>query len=353
MNRSNPQNNWLTAQTLPDRFDGPDDLEELLSRPTEDLAGDLADLEGDLMILGVGGKVGPTLARLARRAAPGKRVVGVARFSDAATRARLEDWGVETIPCDLLDRPAVERLPKLPNVIFMAGRKFGTTGDEAATWAMNALCPAICAEALRASRLVAFSTLCIYPPARTDGPGSRETDPIEPLGEYANSCVARERVVQHFSKRHATPGRLVRLVYAIDMRYGLLNEVASAVWAGRPIDLTTGHANVIWQGDASEYILRTLCHCTVPASPLNIGSPANTSIRSLAEAFGRRLGKAPVFVNREAPTAWVTDCTEVARLLGPPTVSLDRMMDWTADWVRRGLPTYDKPTRYQVRDGRF
>ena len=343
----------LTAGSLPPRLDSVEQVEELLSRPSQALVDDLARLEGGLIILGVGGKVGPGLARLARRAAPQKRIVGVARFSDPESRRKLEDWGVETIACDLLDREAVERLPRLPNVIFMAGRKFGTTGDEAYTWAMNALCPAICAQAFVGSRIVAFSTLCIYPLARVDGPGSREGDPIEPLGEYSNSCVARERVIEFHSRRHGTAGRLVRLVYAIDMRYGILSELATAVVNGTPIDLTTGHANIIWQGDAASQILRTLLHCTSPASPLNIGSPSNVSIRHLAIQLGRRMGRSPVFVNTEAPTAWVTDCSRAAALFGEPLVGLDRMLDWTADWVGRKLPVYGKPTRYRVRDGRF
>ena len=217
----------LTLDTLPDRIDDVDALEELISRPSQALVDDLARLDGDIMILGVGGKVGPGLARMAKRAAPTKRVVGVARFSDPAVRQRLESWGVETLTADLLDRAAVAELPKIENVVFMAGRKFGTTGDEPFSWAMNLHVPAIVAEAFTGSRIVAFSTLCVYPYAEVMQGGTDEATPPGPPGEYANSCLGRERIFQYFSGRHGTPGRLIRLNYAIDLRYGVLHDVAS------------------------------------------------------------------------------------------------------------------------------
>ena len=343
----------LTTETLPDRIPDVDALEELLSRPSQALIDDLAALDGDIMVLGVGGKVGPCLARLAKRAAPQKRVVGVARFSDAAVKERLESWGVETIACDLLDRAAVEGLPKLPNVIYMAGRKFGTAGDEPFTWAMNAHVPAIIAEAFRESRIVAFSTLCVYPYASVRLGGCDETTPPTPVGEYANSCVARERIFQYFSQQYGTPGRLMRLNYAIDMRYGVLFDVASWVFQGRAIPLATGHANVIWQGDASAQMLRALRHCTTPASPLNIGGPDATSIRALATEFGERFGKTPIFDGEEAETAWVNSTRQAQQLFGYPVVPLNRMIDWVADWIQQGRPEIGKPTRYEVRDGGF
>ena len=341
----------LTTETLPDRIPDVDALEELLSRPSQALIDDLAALDGDIMVLGVGGKVGPCLARLAKRAAPQKRVVGVARFSDAAVKERLESWGVETIACDLLDRTAVDGLPKLPNVIYMAGRKFGTAGDEPFTWAMNAHVPAI--VAFRESRIVAFSTLCVYPYASVRLGGCDETTPPTPVGEYANSCVARERIFQYFSQQYGTPGRLMRLNYAIDMRYGVLFDVASWVFQGRAIPLATGHANVIWQGDASAQMLRALRHCTTPASPLNVGGPDATSIRALATEFGERFGKTPVFDGEEAETAWVNSTRQAQQLFGYPVVPLNRMIDWVADWIQQGRPEIGKPTRYEVRDGGF
>jgi nucleoside-diphosphate-sugar epimerase len=235
-----------------------------------------------VLILGVGGKVGPTLARMAKRAAPGKRIIGVARFSDPDVRARLEAAGIATIACDLLDRQAVARLPDTPNVIYMAGRKFGTAGSEDFTWAMNVVVPALVAERFHDTRFVAFSTLCVYPFAPVDGPGSREGDPLTPAGEYANSCVGRERVFRHFSQRHHSPGRLVRLSYAIDLRYGVLQDVARKVQAGEPIDIRTGVASVIWQGEANAQILRCLRHGTIPAEPINIARPRPARIRQVA-----------------------------------------------------------------------
>jgi len=343
----------LAADTLPERIADEEALEDFLARPTQALVDDLAGLDGDIMILGVAGKVGPCLARMARRAAPDKRVIGVARFSDPAVRARLDGWGVETIQCDLLDRDAVGALPKAKNVVFMAGRKFGTTGDEPFSWAMNAHVPAIVAEALKGSRIVAFSTLCVYPFASVVRMDCDESTPPMPPGEYANSCVGRERMFQYFSKLHGTPGRLIRLNYAVDLRYGVLFDVANWVRDGNPIELATGHASVIWHGDVNNQVLRALCHCEVPSSPLNVGGPEATSIRALAHAFGRRFGKDPVFAGAEQETAWVNRTDLAARLFGYPVVPLDRMIDWVADWIDRDMPRYDKPTKYEVRDGRF
>lgn len=343
----------LTADSLPATIADEEVLEEFISRPTQALTDDFARLDGDLMVLGVAGKVGPGLARMAKRAAPDKRVVGVARFSDPEVRKRLESWGVETVACDLLDRGAVEKLPKIENVVYMAGRKFGTTGDEPFTWAMNAHVPAIVAEALKDSRIVAFSTLCVYPFASVVRQDCDESTPPTPIGEYANSCVGRERIFQYFSNKYGTPGRLIRLNYAIDLRYGVLFDVANRVRNGEPIDLTSGHANVIWHGDVNNQILRALLHCETPTAPLNIGGPEVTGIRALAHMFARRFGKEPVFVNEEAETGWVNRTDLSQRLLGYPVVPLDRMVDWVADWIERDMPCYDKPTKYEVRDGRF
>ena len=343
----------LTPASLPPAIDDEAALEELLSRPSQALLDDLQRLDGDIIILGVGGKVGPTLARLAKRAAPAKRIVGVARFSDPNVRARLEAWGVETIVCDLLDRAAVAALPQLPNVVYMAGRKFGTQDDPAFTWAMNTHAPALVAAHFARSRIVAFSTLCVYPYAPVDGPGWDESVAPEPVGEYANSCVGRERMFQHFSHQHGTPGRLLRLNYAIDMRYGVLHDVARRVRAGERVPLTMGRVNVIWQGDASAQALRALLHCTTPTSPLNIGGPEATSIRALAHAFGARFSKTVLFEGSEAETAWINSTAQARRLFGPPLVPPETMIAWTAAWLERGLPAYAKPTRFEVRDGRF
>ena len=343
---------------LPQRFEDVAHLEEVMTEPTPGLVADLARADGDLMVLGVGGKMGPTLARMAKRAAPGKRVIGVARFSDRALKAQLQAQGVECIECDLLDREALASLPNVregvKNLVYMAGHKFGAADNPALTWMMNAGVPAAVAETCREMRSVVFSTACVYPFVPVQGPGADESvAAVPPPGDYAWSCVGRERMFEHGSRRHGTPGRLVRLSYAIDMRYGVLYDVASAVFDGRELDLTMGHADVIWQGDANEQALRLLAHCTTPTSPINVTGPRHTSVRWLAAQFGQRFGRTPRLVGREAETAWLLDTTQAQRLFGAPRVPIETLIDWVADWVARGGASLNKPTHFSTRDGKY
>jgi nucleoside-diphosphate-sugar epimerase len=339
---------------LPAGFGDVEALEEFMTRPSSALEADLARTTGDLLVLGVGGKMGPTLARMARRADPARRVVGVARFSEKGLRERLEGWGIECISCDLLERAALERLPRAPNVVFMAGHKFGAAGNAAFTWAMNAGAPFMVAEAFRESRIVVFSTACVYPFAAVSGRGADESvAALPPPGDYAASCVGREKAFEYGSLKHGTPGRLVRLEYAIDMRYGVLHDVASKVFAGQPVDVTMGHVNVIWQGDANDMALRLLAHCTSPTSPLNLSGPEVVSVRWLAAEFGKRFGKKALVTGTEAPTAWLVDSRAAQALLGAPRVPLATMIDWQADWIARGMPGLGKPTHFETRDGKY
>ncbi|MBU1442717.1 MAG: NAD(P)-dependent oxidoreductase [Gammaproteobacteria bacterium] len=343
----------LEANPLPRRLDTVDALEDLLSLPSKALVDDLAQVDGDLMILGVAGKMGPTLARLAKRAAPGKRVIGVARFSDATLKDKLHGWGIETITADLLDRATLQSLPRTRNIVFAAGHKFGASGNPALTWAMNTWLPGLVAETFADSRIVAFSTGNVYALSEPSSGGATEDTLPGPVGEYAQSCLGRERMFEYFSDKLGTPGRIVRLNYAIDLRYGVLLDIAARVQRGDPVALGMGHVNVIWQGDANSQVLRALRHCTSPTTPINCTGPDVLSVRALAEAFGSRLGRAPVFSGQEAPTALLSDTRLAQSLFGPPAVPLDRMLDWVADWVARDGTTYNKPTKFEVRDGTF
>jgi len=322
-----------------------------MTRPSSGLERDLAGVE-EILVLGVGGKMGPTLARMAKRA--GKRVIGVARFSEAGLREKLQAWGIECLACDLLDRAALERLPKVKHVVFMAGHKFGAAGNASLTWAMNVAVPFMVAEAFRDSRIVAFSTACVYPYAPVDSRGSPEgTATTPPPGDYANSCVGREQAFRYGSQRYGTPGRLMRLEYAIDMRYGVLHDVAQKVLAGQPVDVTMGHVNVLWQGEANEQALRLLAHCTTPTSPINVSGPEVVSVRAIAHELGRLLQKKATVTGAEAPTAWLVDTSAAQKLFGAPAVPLATMLQWQADWVARGQPSLGKPTHFETRDGKY
>jgi nucleoside-diphosphate-sugar epimerase len=339
---------------LPDRFDSVEAMEEFMTMPSEALIADLAKAPGDIMVLGVGGKMGPTLARMAKRAAPERKVIGVARFSEKGVRERLAKAGVETIAADLLDRAALEQLPKAANIVFMAGRKFGAAGNVPLTWAMNVQVPAMVAEIFKASRIVAFSTGCVYPFVPVESGGATEdVAPIPPPGDYATSCVGRERMFEYFSAEHGTPGRLFRLNYAIDMRYGVLHDIGRKVRNGEAIDLTMGHANVIWQGDANSVALRCLAHATVPTTPINVTGPETFEVAKVAAEFGKQFGKTPKLTGTPAPTGWINNAARMVKEFGPPSVSLQKMIEWTADWLLRDMATLNKPTHYEVRDGKY
>lgn len=334
-----------------------DALEERLSAPTEALLGTLSGVDGDIMVLGAGGKMGPTLARMARRAADSlgskRRVLAVSRFSSRGAADELRRHRVETISCDLLDREAVAQLPDAPNVIFMAGQKFGTSDSPELTWVMNTLVPGIVAERFAASRIVVFSTGCVYPLVQIDSGGSREEDPLDPPGDYANSCVGRERIFTHYSKERGTSALLFRLSYAIDLRYGVLHDVATKVYQNRPVDVTMGYANVIWQGDANARALQSLAHTSTPPLPLNVTGLERVSIRDLARQFGEKLERTPLVVGEESQTAWLFNAERSFELFGPATVTLDEMIDATARWVQAGGASLGKPTHFESRDGQF
>ena len=332
-------------------------LEESLSLPTDGAIAAIDACPGDIVVLGVAGKMGISLARMARRALDelGRRdqVIGVSRFSksDGLAEAILHAAGVKVHPCDLLDRNAVENLPDAPNVLFMAGQKFGTSSNPELTWAINTLAPANCAEKYRNSRIVAFSTGCVYPMTPIESNGSREADNLGPPGDYANSCVGRERVFSYYAKNNQTNAALVRLNYAIDLRYGVLLDVAQKVWNRVPVDVTMGYVNVIWQGDANAQTLQCLPHAASPAFTINITGPEKVSVRALAGQFGTRFGIPAKITGAEAPLAWLSDSSQSQVLFGKPAVSLDQMIDLVANWVKSGGVTLDKPTHFEQTAG--
>jgi hypothetical protein len=335
----------------------PAELDELLSRPSESVLAALGRAPGDIVILGAGGKMGPSLSRMARRAADalgdGRRVIAVSRWSDERAAAELRAHGVETFRCDLLDWGEVARLPDAPNVIFMAGQKFGTRDAPAMTWAMNVLVPAIAAERYASSRIVAFSTGNVYPLVPVALGGAREDHALAPVGEYAMSCVGRERMFEHAAARHGTRSVLVRLNYAIALRYGVLTDLALRVAREEPVDLAMGYVNVIWQGDANARALAALPLASAPPLVLNVTGPETLSVRALASRFGELLGRRPVLRGGEAPDALLSSSAASDAIFGPPAVRVERMLEWTADWIRAGGELLGKPTSYERRTGDF
>jgi nucleoside-diphosphate-sugar epimerase len=338
-------------------IDTEQELEERLSRPEEADAAAVAGLDGDLIILGAGGKMGPSLARLARRAADQagakKRIIAVARFTNPNLPSQLSSEGIETIACDLLEPGTLSELPDARNVVFMAARKFGTTGSEYLTWAMNTYLPGLVAERYRDSRIVAFSTGNVYPLQTVKQGGARESTAVDPQGEYAQSALGRERMFEYGSAKWGTPVVILRLNYAVELRYGVLLDIATAVFQRRPIDLSMAAVNVIWQGDANSMCLRSFVYCQSPPLILNITGAETLSVRSIAEEFGRRFAVEPQFNSKEMPTALLSNASKALKLLGSPKVAPCEMMDWIANWVKRGGVMLNKPTHFQTRDGKF
>jgi nucleoside-diphosphate-sugar epimerase len=332
------------------------ELEDRLSEPTPAVVETMARVPGDVIFLGVAGKMGPTLARMARRASDAagvnRRVIGVSRFS-AGGDAALREHGVEAVRCDLLNESEVEKLPDAANVVYMPARKFGATGDEATTWAVNCYLPAVVCKKYRQSRIVAFSTGNVYPLVPAASGGSKETDPPNPVGEYGMSALGRERMFEHFSRTLGTPVSVIRLNYACDLRYGVLVDLARKVFAGEPVDLTMGHFNTIWQGDANALTLSALGHCATPPRVFNVTGPEVLGVRSVCERFGELFGKPPRYTGSESDTALLSNASATLARLGPPRVPADQLIEWVAAWVAAGGRLLNKPTRFEARDGRF
>ncbi len=338
---------------LPSTIADEEALEEVLSRPDPALVADLAAVPGDILVLGAAGKMGPTLCRQAKRADPSRRVIAVARWSEEGLRARMESWGIECLAADLTDRAALAALPDAPNVVFMAARKFGSTGNEPLTWAMNVLLPAMVAERWAGSRIVFFSTGNVLPLVPVISGGASEDTGPAPVGDYAASCLGRERVFQHAAATRGTPCFGIRLNYAIDLRYGVLHDIASKVLAGTPVPVAMGHANVIWQGDANAWTLRALARADASCPILNVTGPETVSVRWVAQEFARRFGKEVAFAGTEAPDALLSNAARAFATFGYPSVPLAWMLDRVAEWVARGGRSLGKATKFEVRDGRF
>ena len=329
------------------------ELEGILSEPAEATKKIVAGLSGDIVVLGAGGKMGPTLAMMLKKASGSKRIYAVSRFSDKAVRSRIEQAQVETIEADLLDESHYRKLPDVENVFYLAGMKFGSTGNQPLTWALNSFVPALIARHYKDTRIVAYSTGNVYPLVETTGDGATEQTMPEPVGEYAQSCLGRERMFEYFSQLYNTPVTLVRLNYANEPRYGIIVDLTSKILNDEPIDLTMGAVNLIWQRDANDYIIRAISLAKSPPAVLNVTGPDTIPIRRLAEQIGRTLGREPKFVSREAPSALLSDASYCLSTFGPPKTTLEQMVAMIARWVTAGKKTLNKPTKYDIRDGKF
>lgn len=343
--------------TLPEQIQSEEQLDELLSEPSAAVLATFRQVSGDILLLGVAGKMGLTMARMAKRAVEligtPRRIIGVARFSSPASEQWLHRYGIETISGDLLDTQFLRSLPVTPNVIYLVGMKFGSTGQEAQTWAVNTLLPAQAAQHFARSRIVALSTGNIYGLVPASGHGSVETDVPAPVGEYAMSCLGRERMFEHFSCNQGTPTALIRLNYACELRYGVLTDIARKVWAGEPVDISMGWFNTLWQADANAATLAALADTASPPKFINITGPEKLRIRNVATEFGRLLHKPVQFTGKEQTSALLNNAHAALSRYGQPRVSIDTLMAWIAHWVRQGGSTLNKPTHFESRDGKF
>ena len=328
-------------------------LEDILSGPTDATRNVLANLSGDVVVLGAGGKMGPTLAMMLRKASTGRNIYAVSRFSDKAARARIERAGIKTVEIDLLDESQYSKLPDAENVFFLAGMKFGSSGNQPLTWAMNSFVPALAARHYKDSRTVVFSTGNVYPLVDIESGGATEETVPGPIGEYAQSCLGRERLFEYFSELHGTPVTIIRLNYANEPRYGIIVDLTTKILNDEPIDLSMGAVNLIWQRDANDYIIRAITLAKSPAAILNVAGPDTLPVRRLAEQIGRELGREPRFVSQETQSALLSNASYCVNTFGRPQMTVEQMVSMIAKWVASGKKTLNKPTKYDVRDGKF
>jgi nucleoside-diphosphate-sugar epimerase len=335
----------------------PSQADEFLSRPTDGVRAVLSRTSGRILVLGAGGKMGLHLCAMLQRGLAqldrNDHVVAVSRFTTLRDREVFQAFGVETIACDLTDAAAVAALPDAVSVFFLAGVKFGTAADPALLRQMNVEVPRIVAARFARSRIVAFSTGCVYPFMRPDSGGATEETPLAPVGDYAKSCAQREEAFAEQSRRTGTAVTLIRLNYSVEFRYGVLTDIAANVWAGVPVDVSTGYVNVIWQRDAIAHAIAALELAVDPPAPINITGAAVLSVRELAVRFGQLLNREVEITGHESETAWLNNAARSHRLFGPPETSLDTMLGWVAAWIARGGETWGKPTGFEKRDGRF
>jgi nucleoside-diphosphate-sugar epimerase len=347
----------LKMNNYPDLIENEAQLEEILSRPSPEVIEMFSRLDGDIIFLGISGKIGPTLAHMAKRACDEagikKRIIGVSSFENREQQKKIGKYGIETIDGDLLNTKFTATVPAVKNVFYLAGMKFGSIDNLSLTWAVNTYLPAIIADHFKQSRIVAFSTGCVYPLVSVDSGGSKETDPPVAIGEYAQSCLGRERIFEYGSIKNKTEVALVRLNYSVEMRYGVLVDIALKVKNNEPVDLTMGHFNVIWQGDMNDFVLRSLEQAKSPATVLNITGSEILSVRQVATEFGKHFGVTPTFENTEAPTALLNNAEHSFRLYGRPKTPVSQVIKWIAQWINDERTLLGKPTHFEVRDGKY